>query len=124
MHDTPRHFAACRDDGRALVVAPELADLPYPTVIGIFAHELGHATDFLYPAEFWVDQRRRCVRLADNEDLDRVTLRRRWEGRGDDEVEFTADAVAEYVTGAPIGYLGPCQLQAFAVGAARPEGLR
>lgn len=126
VHDTPRHFAACRTDGRAIVVAPEMAELPYPTVIAMFAHEFGHAADYLYPGEFQVDDDRELVRL-DRDDFDDVTWAnwmRAWEGRDADAIEFSADAIAEYATGAPVGYLGPCQLQCFHLGRARPEGLR
>lgn len=126
VHDSPRHFAACRDDGTAIVVAPELADLPEPTVIGIFGHELGHAVDFLYPAEFVLGREREVIRRARADGKDKQWARwvKSWAGRDDDVVEFTADGIAEYVTGARIGYRGPCKLQCFNRGEARPQGLR
>lgn len=126
VHDAPRHFAACRDDGKVILVAPELAELDERMVLAILAHELGHAVDFLYPGEFVLGKDRR----AEHRDRETFTERqwakwvRSWEQRDADAVEFTADAIAEYAVGIPIGYTGPCQLQSFARGQARPQGLR
>lgn len=127
VHDSERHFAACRDDGLAIIVAPELAELPEDTVAAMFCHELGHATDFLYPAEYALGREREAIRrpradAADEREWGRWA--RDWERRDDDAVEITADAIAELATGRRIGYLGPCKLQCFDRGAARPEGLR
>lgn len=47
-----------------------------------------------------------------------------WMNRDPDTVEFTADAIAEHVTGRKIGYCGPCLLQCFDRGRRRPRGLR
>jgi hypothetical protein len=126
IHDSPRHFAACRDDGRVIVVAPEMAELPVEAVVAILGHEFGHAADYLYPAEFALDGDRRAVRRERGQVDDTQWARwaKAWEHRDDDLVEVTADAVAELATGSRIGYLGPCQLQAFDRGAARPQGLR
>ena len=126
LHDSPRHFAACRDDGLVILVAPELCELPEPMVMGIIGHELGHATDFLYPAEFCLDSAATCVR-RDRKRIDDVQWARfvkAWEQRDDDMVEQMADGICEYATGRSIGYLGPCQLQVFDRGSARPQGLR
>jgi hypothetical protein len=126
IHDSPRHFAACRDDGRVIIVAPELAELPVDTVVAIMAHELGHAADYLYPAEFALDGQRQAHR-RDRRQVDDTQWARwvkAWEQRDDDLVEITADAVAELATGSRVGYLGPCRLQAFDRGRARPQGLR
>jgi len=49
---------------------------------------------------------------------------RAWQTRDDDVVELTADAIAHHVVGARIGYVGPCLLQCFDRGEARPVGLR
>lgn len=125
MHDTPRHFAGCRDDGKVIVFAPELADQDEAVVAGILAHELGHAADFLYPGEFALRGRevvRRAREAAGDEQWQRWV--RGWQGRDDDAVELTADGIAEWVTGARIGYSGPCHLQVFNRGVARPMGLR
>lgn len=141
MHDTPRHFAATRDDGTVILVAPEMVELPENTVAAIMAHEFGHAVDFLYPGEFVLGAERDTAQpqqLAAN-GSERTAVRRDrasftddqwvrwlkdWEKRDDDVVEFVADAIAEMVTGRAIGYVGPCKLQAFDRGQARPQGLR
>lgn len=126
VHDTERHFAACRDDGTAIVVAPELVELPVGTAVAILAHELGHATDFLYPAEFALDSSGSAQRRERDVvgDVQWARWVKAWEQRDADLVERTADALAELATGSRIGYLGPCRLQAFNRGMARPQGLR
>jgi len=119
MHDTPRHFAGCLLSGKIIYVAPELVDLPQKTMLGILAHELGHATDFLYPGEFQL--RGTHVRHVE---ANPQTLKG-WKRRDDDSVEITADFIAEMVLGTPIGYRGPCQLQNLGVpNRPRPLGLR
>lgn len=124
----PRHFAGCSEDGRLIIAAPELAELPEQTVVAIFAHEFGHALDFAHPARWAMedgvlverelpkpsDKRRRQIRLA---------AVNQWRARDDYTVEITADQLAEMVMGRPIGYTGPCWLQSFG-GVRRPEGLR
>lgn len=125
MHDSARHFAACRDDGLEILVAPELAEQNYDLVLGILAHECGHAIDHLYPAEFVL--RERVVFRRDREGESDKQWRKflsAWKARDDDAVEFTADGIAERVLGVPIGYRGPCMLQSLTGGAARPKGLR
>jgi len=129
VHNSPRHFAACFEDGSEIVVAPELAELGYDTVCAMLAHELGHATDFCYPAEFVLQSDGSILRRAEL-DLDdpRVAKQwrkwqRGWKERDTDTVEITADAIAEQVMGVPIGYRGPCLLQSFE-GEPRPIGLR
>lgn len=125
IHDTPRHFAACDDEGLNIYVAAELADLPDNTVLAILSHEFGHATDFLYPAEFARGRtgtyRRDFSVVSEKQVRSWVTG---WRSRDDDAVEFAADHIAELVIGLPIGYSGPCQLQCFNRGTARPAGLR
>lgn len=126
VHDSPRHFAACREDGSAIVVAPEIIELDERMVLAILTHELGHASDFLYPGEF-VLGRERVAQRRDRDDFsERQWSRwlRDWERRDVDTVEFTADAVATWATGLQIGYVGPCRLQSFETGRARPQGLR
>lgn len=126
LHDTPRHFAACYEDGSEILVAPEMAELGYDTVCAMFAHELGHATDFNYPGEF-VLRGSRVQRIAAGElDGELKQWRHRlngWKRRDQDTIELTADAIAEEVMGVPIGYRGPCLLQGFG-GPRRPIGLR
>lgn len=119
LHDTPRHFAGCATDGSVIYVAPQLVELPESTVMGILAHELGHAADFLYPAEFLL----RGDRVV-NVEPDKYS-RKGWKRRDDDTVELVADGIAEYVLGTQIGYRGPCMLQSLGVGGRRrPKGLR
>jgi len=124
-HDTPRHFAGCSETGKKIVVAPEMVELPYPFVLGILAHELGHAVDFLYPGEFVLGRegviRRERAAVTDGQ---WTRWFKAWERRDDDVVEQTADQIAERVWGMPIGYAGPCKLQNFRTGEARPQGLR
>ncbi len=126
MHDTERHFAGCQTDGKIIVVAPELAEQIEDIVIGILAHELGHATDFLYPGEFALGQADEVVRRRRDAVSEKQWLRwqRAWDKRDDDAVEITADRIAGLVWGKPIGYVGPCFLQTFAGGIPRPVGLR
>jgi hypothetical protein len=126
MHDSERHYAACKDDGSAILVAPELADLNEPIVLAILAHEFGHATDFLYPGEFVLGAGGPAGRRvkAEVEDKQWSKWLKAWHKRDDDVVELTADAIAERVMGVPYGYQGPCLLQSFDAVRARPMGLR
>lgn len=133
VHDTPRHFAGATEDGRCVLVTPELAELPEPTVAAILAHEFGHAMDFAYPGVFkWtpdgIVRPRPAAVLKNTEDKRLVQAAvanaRQWRDRDTDTVERTADAVAEHVTGRAIGYTGPCLLQTLDAGMPRPAGLR
>lgn len=126
MHDTHRHFAATTEDGQCMILAPEMAELPEDTVLAICAHEFGHAVDFLYPGEFVLGHDRDAVRRGREGMTDGQWTRWRkdWEGRDQDVIEFTADGIAQLVTGHRIGYTGPCLVQAFDRGRARPQGLR
>lgn len=124
-HDTPRHFAGCSETGKKIVAAPEMVELPHPFVQGILAHELGHAVDFLYPGEFVLGPGGVVRRVrADVSEGQWTRWFKAWEARDYDVVEQTADKLAERVWGAPIGYAGPCKLQNFRTGEARPQGLR
>jgi hypothetical protein len=126
IHDTARHFAACYEDGSEIVVAPEMAELGYDTVCAMFAHELGHAVDFNYPAEFLLRGSRVQRIAAGDADSELKAWRQRlngWKRRDQDTIELTADGIAEEVMGTPIGYRGPCLLQTFG-GPRRPLGLR
>lgn len=132
VHDTARHFAGATEDGRTILVTPELAELPEPTVVAILAHEFGHAMDFAYPAMFsWSPDglvyRAAAERVAVAEKLQTqaaTAAMRQWRDRDADTVERMADAIAERVTGRPIGYSGPCMLQTLGGGVPRPAGLR
>lgn len=127
MHDSPRHFGACKDDGSAILIAPELASVPDSILLAILAHEFGHATDFLYPGEFVLRasgpaDRRAKATTADQEKQWSRWLKA-WHKRSGDVVELTADAISERVMGVAYGYLGPCWVQSFDGTHARPMGL-
>ncbi len=129
LHDTPRHFAACRDDGLIIMVAPELAaaEIMEDTILAVMAHELGHATDFLYPGEFAFGGDDAPAIRRDSDSMKRkhwLSWQRSWEERDDDLVERTADAISHYALGFRYGYAGPCMLQSFDSARARPYGLR
>ena len=49
-HDADRHFAYCKHVGSKISIsfAPEAEDLPEHNVMGLMAHEFGHAIDFRY----------------------------------------------------------------------------
>ncbi len=125
-HDSARHFAACREDGSEIVLAPQLVELNQEIVVGILAHEFGHATDFLYAGEFWIGRGGVTRRTREDAGSDTQWVRscRAWSERDEDVVERVADAIASSVMGIPIGYLGPCYLQSFTGGVRRPVGLR
>jgi len=135
-HDTERHFAGTSTDGRLIVVAPQMADLPEDTVGAIFAHEFGHVVDHLYPGRFVVENAEgpspELVFLRDEAFDDenprkvqsRIARIRQWEARSEHEIEVTADLIAERVLGHRIGYEGPCMLQGFNRGVRRPKKLR
>lgn len=134
IRDTDRHFAACRDDGKLMVLAPDVAVLPSRVCMGIIQHEFGHAIDFCYPGQLWLTKdglRRQQVGTRSNQGVPRAVLQA-WDERSDDAVEATADAIAEHVFGVQIGYCGPCRLQTILTGhpsergcdRPRPPGLR
>ncbi|MHC4617126.1 MAG: hypothetical protein ACYTEQ_05165 [Planctomycetota bacterium] len=125
VHDTCRHFAATRDDGKVVYVAPEMCHLPLEVVAGVLAHEAGHVVDMRNPGIFWF----RYGDLCAVEELPTKRLRkhlREWGERSDDEIERVADAIATEAIGTKIGYVGPpyCLVQAVGRGIRRPKGLR
>jgi len=127
-HDRGRHYARCREDGLLIQLAPQAADdLDHEQVVAIIAHEFGHAADFAYPG-CWVllhpgTPESHVVWIGDRNDRPARRWRRIWIDRSHDEIEWTADAISQMVTGIAIGYCGPCMLQCFG-GAPRPAGLR
>lgn len=152
LHDTPRHFAACREDGLLILLAPQAADLPVNTLIAIMAHEFGHAADFAYPgcwlipfdgpqvcswigeserakAEAWrkfgEPTKRSRVGLKNDDRRHAIDWMKAWESRDKDQIEWTADGIAEAVTGQHLTYCGDCVLQCLGGrGIERPRGLR
>lgn len=127
MHDTARHFAACQDDGKLILVAPELAEYHEEVVLAIMAHELGHACDFLYPGEFAMGaEDAPALRRSPDSMKSRHWHQwlRDWRKRDDDLVELTADAISHYALGVRYGYRGPCLIQTFGATKPRPVGLR
>lgn len=107
-----------------LVIAPQAAELPVVTLVAILSHECGHAADFLYPAR-WVCERGAPARWVEEVDTKRARkLRKLWNERSRDQVEWDADSIAWAMTGRKIGYCGPCLLQCFEGGGKRPKGLR
>lgn len=127
MHDSPRHFAACRDDGKQLIFAPQFVELPVQTLVAILAHEFGHAADFAYPAHWRLMPAEPGVATWIGDPAKSKWGRawqKTWMDRGKDHIEWTADGIAMAVTGRSIGYCGPCMLQHFDKGITRPKGLR
>lgn len=125
VHDSPRHFAACREDGLLIKIAPEAIDLPHEQLVAILVHEFGHAADFAYPGD-WVTfpEGTKAVWIGDRDDK----AARKWRGnlwhhRTDDQVERAADAIGSTITNRQVTYCGPCMIQCFG-GQSRPEGLR
>ncbi len=124
IHDTERHYAGCRDDGLEIRVAPEGADLQTNMLVAILAHEFGHAADFAYPGRWIFRGRKQPAQWCDEEEGRFATKARKlWRQRSDDQVEWSADAIAYAVTGRRIGYCGRCVIQCFD-GVPRPAGLR
>jgi len=143
VHDTPRHYAMCRDDGLLIKVAPESIGLDLETLTAILVHEFGHAADFAYPAR-WVPSKGRAAcwigeagswrydvqgNATWHEETGKEAHRiRRWQNlwhhRSDDDIEWAADSIAYAVTGMRVRYCGPCMLQCFSGASTRPKGLR
>lgn len=142
VRDSPRHYAACRDDGMLIKLAPQAVQLDTVTLTAIIAHEFGHAADFAYPGRWltfqneqaiwlgeggaWVRERGELVwKIESGEQAKQIRRwQRNWHVRSDAEVEWAADSIAYTVTGRQIGYCGPCMIQCFSGGSARPRELR
>lgn len=125
-HDSERHFAACRTDGKLIYFAPQIVKLKHESVVAIIAHELGHAADFLYPAHWMTALDGEAVPakwIGEPTSSTVLGWRRIWEERSPDQVEWAADAIAYRIIGKKIGYCGPCMIQCFS-GKPRPRGLR
>jgi hypothetical protein len=124
-HDSCRHFAACELDGSRVLVAPELADMPHATVLGILAHEAGHVEDLRSPGLWWF-RNGELHRLEKFPEKGARKLLQAWRTRDDDEIERVADALGELALGERIGYVGSpgCLVQRVGAGKRRPDGLR
>ena len=122
-HDSCRHFAATTMDGSEVLVAPDLADMPYETMLAILAHEAGHVEDLCSPGVWWFREGR--LRRVSFPKRGAKGLVRSWQDRSDDEVERVADAIAELALGQRIGYVGHagCLVQSVGRGTRRPKGL-
>lgn len=148
-HDTCRHFAAATTDAKIVIFAPELADMPVPTIRAIMAHEAAHISDFAAPGIYWyrpiqampiregikatvfadVNAKSTKPVLMRVDKLPEKNLRKHmadWHARPTDEVEMAADQLAEFVMDQKIGYVGPkgCLVQSLGHGKPRPKGLR
>lgn len=148
VHDSCRHYAAARTDGKVLMLAPEVVDLPDEDIWALLAHEAGHFVDFASPGRFFHREPTR-VRMREGasvEMLSELSERmppsalfrfvelpgklgkhmREWKERDADEVEFVADGIASLAMGIPIRYRGPadCLVETFGPGVERPLGLR
>jgi hypothetical protein len=124
VHDSPRHFAMCRDDGLQVKLAPEASDLPVEELTAILVHEFGHAVDFAYPAEWVAFRDKPAVWIGDRTDKPARRWRGLWTERTDDQIEWAADSIAQVITGLQVQYCGPCMVQCFSGGKLRGEGLR
>lgn len=123
VRDSERHYAACREDGLVIMLAPEAATLPIENLVAILVHEFGHATDFLYPARWVTDPEKPGVWISDPEVRPARKWSSLWHQRSDDQIEFAADSIAWAVTSIRVGYCGKCVIQCFS-GPSRPIGLR
>lgn len=127
IRNSPRHYAACRTDGKYILLAPQAADLPLEQLVAIISHEFGHAADFNYPGKWLTPNRgdEEAIWVGDHEDSKQLRKWfKLWNQRSDDQIEMAADSIAYTVTGMPISYCGPCMLQCFSGTRSRPRGLR
>jgi hypothetical protein len=125
VHDTCRHFAATRNDGLVLYVAPHLVHTPVETIDGILAHEAGHIVDLQNPGIYWYREED-LWRAHELPSKGAKKILKAWRDRSDDEVERVADEIAYAAVGVRIGYVGnpTCLVQALGRGKRRPRGLR
>jgi hypothetical protein len=123
-----RHFAATRDDGLVMYVAPRIIDLPEENVVAILSHEFGHAIDHLYPAHWimppkgagkatWIGPFTNAERqnwwTGPETSKEYRSWQRLWSQRSLDQIEWAADGIAYAITGREIGYCGDCMVQCY-----------
>lgn len=102
-HDGGRHFAYCKDgDPLAIAFAPEAEDLPETNVLGLMAHEFGHAIDFRYGKDELQKQL----------------------GKLPQDIEKRADAIANAIFNITIKYDQNLVQCISCKGVPRPKGLR
>lgn len=124
VHDSERHYAACREDGGLILFSPEVVHLEEESVVAIIAHEFGHAADFCYPAQWLVHYESRPAMWIGRGDTEgHRKWRKLWNKRNADQIEKAADDIAWAVLGKRITYCGSCYIQCF-TGRDRPKGLR
>ncbi len=123
VRDSERHYAAVREDGHCIFLAPQAVSLDLEMLTAVLCHEFGHAADFCYPARWWPSRSEPAEWLSDASSRKAKQWRKAWPTRGKDQVENAADSIAHAVTGKRIGYCGPCVIQCFS-GRQRPKGLR
>jgi hypothetical protein len=125
IRNSKRHYAGCREDGLAVIVAPEAAELAVGSLVALLAHEFGHACDFCYPA-MWVHLAvgKPAAWAGDAEPKRLRKLLALWNDRSSDQIEWAADSIVMAVTGKEVRYCGDCLVQCFAGGTTRPPGLR
>jgi len=113
--DVSRHFAATRDDGLLMYVAPRIVELPEDNLVAILSHEFGHAADHAYPAHFIMPPSGpgKATWIGEEDSKQYRDWRRLWRSRNLDLIEWAADGVAEAITGQVIGYAGDCMVQCF-----------
>lgn len=110
-----RHFAATRDDGLLMYIAPKLIELPEENVVAILSHEFGHAIDHLYPAHWIMPPAGpgKATWVGTDTTKEHRNWQRLWRQRTSDQVEWAADGIAEAITGQQIGYCGDCMVQCY-----------
>jgi len=126
VHDSPRHFGACSEDGRLILFAPEIIDLEDEEALALIAHELGHACDFLYPAQ-WVttgDPDAKATWIGKRDDKQARKWFSLWSSRSRHQVEVSADSIARTILNKPIRYCGDCDVQCFRGTKKRSEEIR
>ena len=124
VRNSPRHYAACREDGRLVLLAPECVELPLENLVALLIHEMGHAADFAYAGR-WIMSRpdEPAIWVGDDDGKQARKWSNLWNERSQDAIEQSADCIGWAVTGRKITYCGECMVQCFS-GIERPAGLR
>jgi hypothetical protein len=128
VRDSKRHYGATNEDGLQQFYAPDIIDIDEESLTAIIAHEFGHSADFAYPQR-WIlpshgPAKAVWIKEVQVEGGPARKWRTLWGKRTSDEVEWTADGIAQSVIGRPIRYCGDGQVQCLRGGVSRPAGLR